>query len=80
MKNENKPVLITCGDPAGVGPEVAVSAWKALKEEIPLCLIIDPQFLPSDIDIKILSEPPNSIRNLETIELSVSQTQDTPKQ
>ena len=54
MKNENKPVLITCGDPAGVGPEVAVSAGKALKEEIPLCLIIDPQFLPSDINIKIL--------------------------
>ena len=91
MKNENRPVLITCGDPAGVGPEVAVSAWKALKEEIPLCLIIDPEFLPSDIDIKILSEPPNSkdivnntltvlIRNLEIIELSVSQTQNMPKQ
>ena len=61
MRNENKPVVITCGDPAGVGPEVAVSAWKALKEEIPLCLIIDPQFLPSNIDIKILNEPPNSI-------------------
>ena len=41
MKSENKPVVITCGDPAGVGPEVAVSAWNALKEEIPLCLIID---------------------------------------
>ena len=55
MKNENKPIVITCGDPAGVGPEVAVSAWKALNEEIPLCLIIDPQFLPSEIDIKILN-------------------------
>ena len=70
MKNENKPVLITCGDPAGVGPEVAVSAWKALKEEIPLCLIIDPQFLPSDIDIKILSEPPNS-KDIENNTLTV---------
>ena len=70
MNNENKPVLITCGDPAGVGPEVAVSAWKALKEEIPLCLIIDPQFLPSDIDIKILSEPPNS-KDIENNTLTV---------
>ena len=70
MKSENKPVVITCGDPAGVGPEVAVSAWKALKEEIPLCLIIDPQFLPSDINIKILSEPPNS-RDIEKNTLTV---------
>ena len=70
MKNENKPVVITCGDPAGVGPEVAVSAWKALKEEIPICLIIDPQFLPSNIDIKIFGEPPNS-RDIEKNTLTV---------
>ena len=70
MKNENKPVVITCGDPAGVGPEVAVSAWKALKEEIPLCLIIDPQFLPSNIDIKILNQPPTA-RNIRKNTLSV---------
>ena len=70
MRNENKPVVVTCGDPAGVGPEVAVSAWKALKEEIPLCLIIDPQFIPSNIDIKILNEPPNS-REIEKNTLTV---------
>ncbi len=70
MINENKPVVITCGDPAGVGPEVAVSAWKALKEEIPICLIIDPQFLPSNIDIKIFGEPPNS-RDIEKNTLTV---------
>ena len=70
MRDENKPVVVTCGDPAGVGPEVAVSAWKALKEEIPLCLIIDPQFLPSNIDIKILNEPPNS-REIEKNTLTV---------
>ena len=54
MKSEIKPLVITCGDPAGVGTEVAVSAWKALKEEIPICLIIDPQFLPSNININAL--------------------------
>ena len=70
MKNETKPVIITCGDPSGVGPEVAVSAWKALKEEIPLCLIIDPQFLPNDIHFKIFSEPPNS-RDIEKNTLTV---------
>ena len=53
MSNKNRPVVITCGDPAGVGPEVAVLAWKALKDEIPLCIIIDPDFLPKNIKIKI---------------------------
>ena len=48
MKKEHKPVVITCGDPAGVGPEVAVSAWKALQDQIPLCLIsLDPYDLES---------------------------------
>ena len=58
MNNKNRPVVITCGDPAGVGPEVAVSAWKALKDEIPLCIIIDPDFLPKNINIKILDHAP----------------------
>ena len=45
MINKHPPIVITCGDPAGVGPGVAVSAWKALKDEIPR-IIIDPDFLP----------------------------------
>ena len=52
MSNKNLPIVITCGDPAGVGPEVAVSAWKVLKTEIPLCILIAPDFLPKDIKIK----------------------------
>ena len=58
MSNKNLPIVITCGDPAGVGPEVAVSAWKALKDEIPLCILIDPDFLPKNIKIKILDQAP----------------------
>jgi len=58
MNNNPKPIVVTCGDPAGVGPEVAVSAWKALKNEIPLCILIDPNFLPKNINIKILDQPP----------------------
>ena len=58
MSNKNRPIVITCGDPAGVGPEVAVSAWEALKDEIPICILIDPDFLPKNIDIKILDQAP----------------------
>ena len=58
MNNKHPPIVITCGDPAGVGPEVAVSAWKALKDEIPLCILIDPDFLPKNINIKIFDQAP----------------------
>ena len=29
MNDNYKPIVITCGDPAGGGPEVAVSAFQA---------------------------------------------------
>ena len=58
MSKTDHPIIITCGDPSGVGTEVAVSAWKALRNEIPLCMLIDPSFLPKNINIKIVDQPP----------------------
>ena len=58
MSNNSKPIIITCGDPAGVGTEVAVSAWKALRDKIPICILSDPNFLPKNIKIKILDRAP----------------------
>jgi 4-hydroxythreonine-4-phosphate dehydrogenase len=58
MSKIYRPIVITCGDPSGVGPEVAVSAWKALRDEIPLCILTDPKFLPKDINTKIIDKPP----------------------
>ena len=70
MIDKYQPIVITCGDPAGVGPEVAISAWKALKDEIPLCILIDPNFLPKNINIKILEQPPLT-SNIERNSLTV---------
>ena len=28
------PIAITCGDPNGIGPEITVNAWKALRQEL----------------------------------------------
>ena len=70
MKKKHLPIVITCGDPAGVGPEVALSAWKALRDEIPLCIIIDPDFLPKNIDIEIFDQPPH-ISEIEKNSLTV---------
>ena len=41
------PVAVTCGDPAGIGPEVAVKAWRALGAALPFVWIGDPRHLPA---------------------------------
>jgi 4-hydroxythreonine-4-phosphate dehydrogenase len=40
------PIAISCGEPAGIGPEVAASAWRAVGRDIPLLWIGDPAHLP----------------------------------
>ena len=40
------PLVLTCGDPAGIGPEIAVSARRALGADLPFVWIGDPRHLP----------------------------------
>lgn len=42
------PVALTCGDPSGVGPELAMAARLALGDSVPLFWIGDPLHLPTD--------------------------------
>ncbi|WP_386681998.1 4-hydroxythreonine-4-phosphate dehydrogenase PdxA [Loktanella sp. R86503] len=42
------PIVISCGEPAGIGPEVSADAWRALGGEMPLLWIGDPRHLPGD--------------------------------
>lgn len=42
-----QPLVMTCGDPAGIGPEIAVAARVALGDEIPFAWIGDPSHLPA---------------------------------
>ncbi|SDE16933.1 4-hydroxythreonine-4-phosphate dehydrogenase PdxA [Limimaricola pyoseonensis] len=39
-------IAISCGEPAGIGPEIAARAWEALGREIPMLWIGDPRHLP----------------------------------
>jgi 4-hydroxythreonine-4-phosphate dehydrogenase len=43
------PVVISCGEPAGVGPEVAARAWALLKDDVPVVWLGDPRHLPQDL-------------------------------
>ncbi len=40
------PVALTCGEPSGIGPEIAVKAWEAMQGTVPFFLIGDPDHLP----------------------------------
>ena len=52
-----QPIAISCGEPAGIGPEIAVAAWQALKGEIPLLWIGDAAHLPTGTPVHRASDP-----------------------
>ncbi len=52
-----KPIVLSCGEPAGIGPEIAVAAWAALKSEIPLLWLGDPQHLPDGTPYHKATDP-----------------------
>ncbi len=41
------PVALTCGEPAGIGPEICVKAWQHLGQSVPFFWIGDPRHLPA---------------------------------
>lgn len=52
-----QPIAISCGEPAGIGPEVAVAAWRAVKSELPLLWLGDPAHLPDGTPVHLASDP-----------------------
>lgn len=52
-----QPIVLTCGDPAGVGPELAVQARLALGTDIPFAWIGDPRHLPHGTEIALINAP-----------------------
>ncbi|MGJ8545381.1 MAG: 4-hydroxythreonine-4-phosphate dehydrogenase PdxA [Sulfitobacter sp.] len=49
-----KPVIITCGEPGGIGPEIAAAAWAALARDVPMVWLGDPRFLPSGTAFEVI--------------------------
>ncbi|SFS08991.1 4-hydroxythreonine-4-phosphate dehydrogenase PdxA [Yoonia litorea] len=52
-----RPIAISCGEPAGIGPEIAATAWQALGADIPLVWLGDPRHLPKDTPIHETDDP-----------------------
>ncbi|MEL0435805.1 4-hydroxythreonine-4-phosphate dehydrogenase PdxA [Phycobacter sp. K97] len=57
-----RPVAISCGEPAGIGPEIAAKAWDALKAGIPMLWIGDPRHLPADVPWQEVADPADASR------------------
>lgn len=51
------PIALTCGEPAGVGPELAVKAWRELGADLPFFLIGDARHLPNDVSAIEIADP-----------------------
>ncbi|ETX30685.1 4-hydroxythreonine-4-phosphate dehydrogenase PdxA [Roseivivax isoporae] len=46
------PIAMSCGEPSGIGPELAVDAWRQLRDTIPFAWIGDPDHLPEGTPTK----------------------------
>ncbi|MBB3993916.1 4-hydroxythreonine-4-phosphate dehydrogenase [Sulfitobacter undariae] len=49
-----KPIVVTCGEPAGIGPEIAAHAWAALADSIPMLWLGDPRHLPAGVPFEVV--------------------------
>ena len=52
-----RPIAISCGEPAGIGPEIAAAAWATLRDEMPLLWIGDPAHLPAGVPVARIVDP-----------------------
>jgi 4-hydroxythreonine-4-phosphate dehydrogenase len=52
-----RPVILTCGDPAGIGPELAAKAAEKLRASVPFCWVGDPAHLPKGTKYQEIERP-----------------------
>ncbi|MBS0124223.1 4-hydroxythreonine-4-phosphate dehydrogenase PdxA [Thetidibacter halocola] len=51
------PIALSCGEPAGIGPELAEAAWSELGESLPFFWIGDPAHLPGTVPSVVIDSP-----------------------
>lgn len=51
------PIALSCGEPAGVGPELAEKAWENLRGDLTFFLIGDPAHLPGRVPHIKITQP-----------------------
>lgn len=56
------PIALTCGEPAGIGPEIALRAWEHFGARLPFFWIGDPRHLPRGTPVREIAEPRQAAR------------------
>lgn len=51
------PIALSCGEPAGIGPEIALKAWQALRADCPFFWVGDPAHLPPGTPFSEIASP-----------------------
>lgn len=52
----SRPIALSCGEPAGIGPEIAVKAWDELRTRCPFVWLGDPLHLPHGTRFEIIED------------------------
>ncbi len=52
-----RPIALSCGEPSGIGPEIAAKAWDRLRDSLPFLWIGDPRHLHGAVPIEEVSSP-----------------------
>ena len=55
------PIALSCGDPAGIGPEIAAKAWAELRDDCPFFLIGDATHLPPGTPATRIADPADAL-------------------
>ncbi|GAA6207610.1 4-hydroxythreonine-4-phosphate dehydrogenase PdxA [Cognatishimia sp. WU-CL00825] len=55
------PIALTCGEPAGVGLELAEQAWSELRDTCAFFLLGDPAHLPGTVPFKEINTPDQAL-------------------
>jgi 4-hydroxythreonine-4-phosphate dehydrogenase len=55
--NDNKAIIVTMGDPCGIGPEVTAKAWSALRASDGICFAVAGDFsLYRDLPVELIDD------------------------
>ena len=55
------PVVLTCGEPAGIGPEISVKARARLGAEVPVVWMGEPRHLPPGTRHQVIARPAEAL-------------------
>lgn len=51
-----RPLVMSCGDPSGIGPEIAAKAWEAVGRDCSFVWLGDPRHLPQGVAFRIVED------------------------